>query len=258
MQERHINRERYFEETAHTSAKYYIPYIEKYMSLESSTTVLEVGCGDGGNLLPFAQKGCDVTGIDLSAGLIAGGIEFYTKYNIEGKLFAANIFDIQPNKQYDLVIVHDVIEHIGEKDKFLAHVKSFLKPEGMMFIAFPAWQMPFGGHQQLSHSKLLSHLPFFHLLPVSMYRFILNAAREPKDTVTELLDIKKCRTSIERFHRLVKSGGMKILSENLYFINPHYEIKFKLKPRRLPAFIGVVPYIRNFFTTSCFYILKQK
>ena len=32
--------------------------------------ILEIGCGDGGNLLPFNELGCNTTGVDLSAGRI--------------------------------------------------------------------------------------------------------------------------------------------------------------------------------------------
>ena len=32
--------------------------------------ILEIGCGDGGNLLPFTELGCNTTGVDLSAGRI--------------------------------------------------------------------------------------------------------------------------------------------------------------------------------------------
>ena len=35
-----------------------------------------------------------------------------------------------------------------------------------------------------------------------------------------------------------------------------YETKFNLRPRKLYNFIGKIPSIRNFFTTSCFYILS--
>ena len=53
MQERHINRDRYFEEQAQTTRKYYIPYIKRIVG-DLPEKVLEVGCGEGGNLLPFA------------------------------------------------------------------------------------------------------------------------------------------------------------------------------------------------------------
>ena len=55
MQERQKDRARYFSELAHTSEKYFIPYISPFMKVEAGMNVLEIGCGDGGNLLPFAR-----------------------------------------------------------------------------------------------------------------------------------------------------------------------------------------------------------
>ena len=68
-----------------------------------------------------------------------------------------------------------------------------------MFIAFPAWQMPFGGHQQIAHSKVVSHFPFLHLLPASLYKGVLKACGENDLTVRELLNIKQTRCPIEKF-----------------------------------------------------------
>ena len=51
---------------------------------------------------------------------------------------------------------------------------------------------------------------------------------------------------------------MHIADRRLYFINPHYETKFGLRPRRLSPLIGAIPYVRDFFTTSCFYIMKDE
>ena len=42
MQERHINRDRYFEEQAQTTRKYYIPYIKQIVG-DLPEKVLEVG-----------------------------------------------------------------------------------------------------------------------------------------------------------------------------------------------------------------------
>ena len=66
MQERHINRDRYFEEQAQTTRKYYIPYIKRIVG-DLPEKVLEVGCGEGGNLLPFAESGCEIVGVDIAA-----------------------------------------------------------------------------------------------------------------------------------------------------------------------------------------------
>ena len=38
-----------------------------------------------------------------------------------------------------------MIEHVPTKEPFLAHLRKFMKLKGMLFVGFPAWQMPFGG-----------------------------------------------------------------------------------------------------------------
>ena len=55
MQQRHLDRWQYFNELANTSRKYYIDYLKSFLPITSDTKVLEIGCGEGGNLLPFAE-----------------------------------------------------------------------------------------------------------------------------------------------------------------------------------------------------------
>lgn len=72
-------------------------------------------------------------------------------------------------------------------------------PSGIIFIVFSTWQMPFGGHQQIAQGKIVSHLPFIHLLPVSLYKLVLNVFGEKEDTIKELQRIKEIRCFIEQF-----------------------------------------------------------
>jgi hypothetical protein len=140
----------------------------------------------------------------------------------------------------------------------MRHIKPFLRPDGILFIGFPAWQMPFGGHQQICRSKIISHMPFLHLLPNPLYRWVIaKTGRESQKCIDELMDIKRCRTTIEIFESLACETGYVIGNRKLWFINPHYEAKFHLPPCPLPPFIAQIPYIRNFLSTSCFFILKN-
>ena len=162
-----------------TSRTYYLPYIARFKRMERGMNVLEVGCGDGGNLLPFAETGCNVTGVDLSENRIKDAIRFFAEQQAQGTFIASDIFLLKGlEHSFDLILCHDVIEHIERKAAFLSGLRHYLKPGGIVFMSFPAWQMPFGGHQQICRNKVISHLPFIHLLPSPLYKGILKAGGE--------------------------------------------------------------------------------
>lgn len=257
MQQRHINRKAYFEEQAYTARKYYIPYINKHIGIIPDR-VLEIGCGEGGNLLPFAELGCDVTGVDMAISRIEQARSFFVEKNQKGTFISANIFELEElHQHFPLIIVHDVIEHIDDKELFLYGLRKFLSSDGFIFVAFPAWQMPFGGHQQIARGRVISCLPFIHLLPVPFYRILLMICGEKKDTITELLSIKRTGCTVERFLATASLANYQIISQQLFLVNPHYEVKFGFTPRKLHKQMSRIPYLRNFFSTSCFYILRK-
>lgn len=70
---------KYFFQLAETSRKYYLPYLSSFMSIGEGTDVLEIGCGEGGNLLPFAQAGCQVTGVDMAEDKIRAAGRFFRR-----------------------------------------------------------------------------------------------------------------------------------------------------------------------------------
>ncbi|MDR0659110.1 MAG: class I SAM-dependent methyltransferase [Mediterranea sp.] len=258
MQKRHSDRRQYFIEQAATSEEFYMNYINGRLPIERGFRVLEIGCGEGGNLLPFARAGCSVSGIDRSAVRISQARDFFRDQNCSARFFDGDFFEMECRGEadkYHIILVHDVIEHIRKKDAFITHIRQFLRPGGIIFWAFPAWQMPFGGHQQICKSRC-SGLPFIHLLPERLYRSVLKFNGEDRRCIEELTEIKKCGVSIEQFEKLLQSHSLLIIDRRLWFINPHYKQKFNLKPRRLYPFVAGMKYVRNFFTTSCFYITK--
>lgn len=257
MQERYSDRHLYSREQAYTTQKYVIPFIEKHHAVDATMSILEIGCGEGGNIRPFLDMGCQVTGIDINETQINNAREIYAahpyKHNLT--LISEDIYKVADlNHTFDIIVIRDVIEHIPNQERFLPFIKRFLNPGGVIFIAFPPWQNPFGGHQQACDNKYLSHLPWVHLLPRSLYKKVLECGNVPPKS---LLEIKETGISLERFLSIVRKEKFTISEEILYFINPNYEIKFKLRPRKLWKLLNI-PYIRNFYTTCGYYLLKLK
>jgi len=220
---------------------------------------MEIGCGEGGVLIPFIEKGCYCVGVDLNPFRIDLANELLKQQVAEGRVqfVLKNVYDADFLEKFrgffDLIILKDAIEHIPEQEKFIPYLKNFLKPGGQIYFGFPPWYMPFGGHQQVCNNKLASVLPYYHILPRTLYKGILKAFGEPNHIVNELMEIKDTQITIERFEKIVRQSGLKILNKQHYLINPIYKYKFGLQPRKQHSLITALPFVRNFLTSCVYY-----
>jgi SAM-dependent methyltransferase len=259
MQERHTNRSQYFKEQGECVQKFVLPYILKYSNNKEESAkcrVLEVGCGEGGNILPFLEAGYDCCGIELSEASYNCAVEFYADHPRKTKLqlIHNDVYHVTPqetNGKFDIVFLKDVIEHIPNQERFMNHLKQFLAPNAVVFFAFPPWRMPFGGHQQVSHSKWVSHFPYIHLIPIPILKLFGVSKRD----IDFLIDIAKTGISINRFERILRTEKYSILQRTHWLINPNYEVKFGLKPRKLWR-IGQLMHIKDFYTTAMYYLIS--
>ncbi len=259
MQDRHSDKKVYFEEQYKTSNQYILPLIQKYKAIKPTTKVLEVGCGLGGNLKPFIDLKCQITGVDiLESSIERAKIELDYDENDNLTLIAQDIYKTDLFKgEFDIIFMKDTLEHIPDTSKLIARLTTFLKSDGIIFQGFPPWCNPFGGHQQMCKSKILSKLPWFHILPRFMFKGTLQLFGESPQKVQSLLsNVYDTRISIQRFKKIIKKSELNIRSEQLYFINPNYEVKFGLKPRKLVPVLNI-PYLRDFYTTTAYYILSK-
>jgi 2-polyprenyl-3-methyl-5-hydroxy-6-metoxy-1,4-benzoquinol methylase len=261
MFEFHKDKERYFKIQKEVTQEYVIPFLKSHVEMKPDFKVLEIGCGEAGVLQAFTDLGFHATGIELYASRIENAKKFMAKELEEGKVqfIVRNIYDIDVEKdlshKFDLIILKDVIEHIPEQEKFISIVHSFLTPTGKIFFAFPPWQMPFGGHQQICQSKFLSKLPYFHLLPMFLYTAILKLFGESERCIQELQEIKQTGISIERFERIIKQSSFAILKKKFYLFNPIYKYKLGVNPKEQLGLISSIPYVRNFFTMGTYYLV---
>ncbi len=260
MFEFHADRKRYFDIQVLNAEKYVIPFIEEKFLIKPGMRVLEIGCGEAGVLKAFINKGCYGMGVELDVPRIEHAKEYLAGDVVAGKIhfISKDIYQVDAEKElggyYDIIILKDVIEHIHNQPKLIGWMKNFLKPGGVIFFGFPPWYMPYGGHQQMC-SSWIRKIPWIHLLPGSMYGWLL---KKNKDHVESMLEIKETGISIERFERICKEQGYVIESKTHYLINPIYEWKFGWKASKQIGLIKAIPFVRNFFTTCVYYLIKAK
>lgn len=262
--EHHSNHKLRFEQQVENARNYVLPFVEQTLPIRPGVRVLEIGCGEGGVLKPFAEKGCECLGVDLNQIRIDLALEFLPEEIAAGRIEVRyqNVYDADFQQQYhqyfDLIILKDVIEHIPSQETFIPFMKGLLREDGQIFFGFPPWQMPFGGHQQTAHKKWTSKLPYYHLLPMGLFKAVLKWAGEEQHVIDSLVEIKETGISIERFERIVLRSGYVIVNKQWFLINPIYQFKFGLKPRKQTWLFGAIPYLRNFLTTCAYYTIQKR
>ena len=261
MFEFHADAAKYFEINVANTERYILPFIEKIKPIINGMRVLEIGCGEGGVLKPFLDKGCICVGIEFDEVRLVKGRNFLeneirsdTLKFISKDIYKADV-DADFGGTFDIIVLKDVIEHIHDQQKLLAVMQGMLSEGGVIFFGFPPWQMPWGGHQQILKNKWLSKIPYYHLLPMPLYKSILKIARE---NVAEMEEIKQTGISIERFEKIASNTNYEVVNKQHFLINPIYEYKFNLKPRQQINFVSKLPWVRNFLTSCVYYLISKK
>jgi methyltransferase-like protein/SAM-dependent methyltransferase len=110
--------------------------------------VLELGCANGGNLMPMALSlpSSSFLGLDYSAVQIAQGQQAIEKLGLGNiKLKHLNIMDVDTSLgQFDYIIVHGIFSWVPEavREKILSICDRNLAPEGIAYVSyntFPGW-----------------------------------------------------------------------------------------------------------------------
>ncbi|MFT3788164.1 MAG: class I SAM-dependent methyltransferase [Tepidisphaeraceae bacterium] len=112
--------------------------------------VLELGCCDGGNLLPMAEQLPDATfvGIDYSAKQIDMGLERMRAAGLKNvDLRPVSIVDVTPDYgTFDYILCHGVFSWVPDfvRDRILDVCAKHLAPDGIAYIsynAYPGWHL---------------------------------------------------------------------------------------------------------------------
>lgn len=119
------------------------------LPLPSDAQILEAGCGTGGNLAMLARYG-HVYGMEANAEAIKlasakGVAEVCAGYLPNDIPF--------PEKNFDLIVLFDVLEHLDDDAAALSALRARLKPGGWLLVTVPAFPFLWSGHDEIHHHK---------------------------------------------------------------------------------------------------------
>ena len=100
-----------------------------------SLNILDIGCGGGLLSEPMCRLGGNVTAIDASKKNIDVA-KFHSKENkLKIEYLCASPEKLKINKEFDVVLNMEVVEHVEDINLFLNKSSQLLKSNGLMFVA---------------------------------------------------------------------------------------------------------------------------
>ena len=245
---------RYWQYEYDVSARYMVPLLEHWGIGLRDRSVLDVGCGEGGGLCALSDRGAQSYGFDIDerrvqvARVLKGtrAIEFAT-----GDLYAERL--PFPGMLHDLVVLHDVFEHLDHKVKTLGKLREIMSPGAAMLITFPPYYSAYGAHQQ--HLRAwYAQFPFVHLVPYGASSILPRLKDEFPHVVEEVQKLARLKMGMRSFEKIVVAAGFHVAHKKTYLISPNH-IRFGLRPVAAGP-LGGIPYLNEVLCTGAIYLLS--
>ena len=115
----------------------YHSQLEDYLRIADSSRmdVLDVGCAQGTLALLLAERGHNVTAVDLRPEFLDYARSRHTHGVI--RFVVANVLDDDIPGSFDLIFANQIIEHLVYPQRLLLQLKKCLKPGGRLVVTTP-------------------------------------------------------------------------------------------------------------------------
>ncbi len=103
-------------------------------------TILDLGCGTGGHMLPLTQRGYAVTGVDASLKMLSLAREKFAKKNLKAEFLRSRIQFFKVAKKFDAIVcMFSVVDYLTrDKDlrKTFRNVAAHMKKTSIFIFDF--------------------------------------------------------------------------------------------------------------------------
>jgi SAM-dependent methyltransferase len=241
-------------------AEVLVPYLSERGVFQRGSRVAEIGCAEAGVLMAFVEAGAGdgALGTDIEQHRLANGRTIADAAEIPLTLSPHDVLFDEPlpewRNAFDLVILRDVIEHLDDTFLALKNIQKLLKPNGYLFIEFPPYNSPFGGHQHLLRNTF-GKFPYAHLLPKPFFNRMTASGWHEVD-ISEVRRLNTIRLSPAKFKRAATQAGYSLVHEQYFLLRPVFKMKFGLPTIPLTP-IKWLPGVKEIFSLEANYILQM-
>ena len=235
-----------------------IPWLAARLSLEGML-VGDFGAHQGGVLEALRESGLvrGAIGIELSSQIV------FASPFVSDDRFRLEVGDVMAvgasQYEFDLVLLHDVLEHIPKYPGAVAAVAASLARGGHVFVSFPPYFSSFGGHQQLARG-VARKLPFVHYLPGRLFFRVATPGEQEYMTAEgsrqDMLSVRRTRLTLSAAESAFADAGLEVVERELFLVRPEYTVRYGLRARRAGA-LGRLPGLREVAVNGAFYLLRR-
>lgn len=228
--------------------------------------VLDDGCGGGGMCVSLAEETDRVVGIDPEDRFADAGTRLARELAVRNVTFArADGCRLPfPDRTFDTVLSHAVIEHVADYRAYLQEARRVLRPGGCLYLQTAPYLSPHGSHLPRLKAPVPLHLVMGRRAAFAASRWIarnrpqwldappegssfLTAARRGEFKVDDLL----YRVTVRSLRQAIREAGFRLVREDL----ARSGIARRYLPARITAWLPETPFARDVLISNMEYLL---
>jgi hypothetical protein len=234
-----------------------VPWIREHVPIAGSD-VADFGAHAGGVLNAFRAAGASSgVGYEINEEVVRAS-PFRSDDSF--RLRAEDVTKLESSElSYELILLHDVLEHIPAVGTVLSAATKWLAPQGRIFVSFPPYYSMVGGHQHLARG-VPRFIPWIHYLPERLFFRISqpmdNEYMTARDSHEDMVSVRRTRLTIGKAERAFTDAGLVVVASDHFLSRPEYTIRYGWPTIRVGSLQGI-PIVREGIVNGAFYLLAK-
>jgi SAM-dependent methyltransferase len=230
--------------------------------------VLDAGCGAGGTALAFAEEARFVAGLDIDARFAGTGTRLQGEKAVPAAGFVKGDGVRLPfgRETFDVVLSHEVIEHIYEGPGYLCDLARVLRPAGILYLSTAPYLSLTGAHLPRLRLPLPLHLVLGRRATLRLFHhlarrapFVFREAREESSFLKAALEGQPLRDSLRQ---RIRVRPLREWIARAGFVVRHEELRItgffqRAVPGPLRRALGRVPFVQDVMIGHIEYVLEK-